>query len=389
MIAYIRSHIGLKLFLSYFGVILVCVVILAVAVNLAIPKVFSRHLMGMVEGGSLMGQMMQPGSGYGPGGPSMMAGLFDSFRIAVREALMIAALAACLVAALASVLIARQVVAPVQAMQQASLRIADGSYSERVAVSSGVSPTQLDELGKLAYSFNKMAEKLESTELMRRELIGDVSHELRTPLAAIKGSMEAMIDGVLPSDIETFDVIYREAERLEHLVNDLQELSRVEAGSYELAIRPCRVDSIVLSAVLILERQFEEKGVRLENEIVESLPLVLADEQRIGQVLINLLGNALQYTPSGGRVSVSAFSKDKEVWISVRDSGGGIAKEHIEHIFDRFYRVDKSRSRVGGGSGIGLTIARYLVEAQGGRIWAESPGVGQGSKFIFSLPAAT
>jgi len=382
MFAYIRSRIGLKLLLSYIAIILVCVGVLSLSVNLAIPEVFSRHLMGMLGGDSMMGQMMQPGNSQ------MMGGLFNSFRSAVREAFVVAVLAAGVVAVLVSVLFTRQVVAPVQAMQFASIRIAEGSYSERVSVPAGQASVHLDELGKLAQSFNRMAEKLESTELMRRELIGDISHELRTPLAAIKGSLEAMMDGVLPADIETYDLIHREVERLERLVNDLQELSRVEAGMYELDLQPCKVDTLVYSAISILERQFVEKGVRLENEVVDGNLRVLADEQRIRQILLNLLGNALQYTPSGGEVRVAVSSNGKEVLFSISDTGVGIAKEHIGHIFDRFYRVDKSRSRAGGGSGIGLTITRYLVEAQGGRIWAESPGEGSGSRFIFSLPLA-
>jgi len=223
---------------------------------------------------------------------------------------------------------------------------------------------------------------------MRRELIGDVAHELRTPLTAIKGSMEGLIDGVLPSEVETYQLIYAEADRLERLVNDLQELSRVEAGAYELIRKPISVSSLVESAAARLSRQFEDKGVTLESKVPANLPPALADEDRIGQVLLNLVGNALQYTPPGGHVRIAASRRGHEVHVSITDTGIGISPEHLPHLFTRFYRVDKSRSRAGGGSGIGLTIARHLVEAHGGRIWVESPGAGRGSSFTFTLPLA-
>jgi histidine kinase len=308
--------------------------------------------------------------------------------LALRDSLTWAALAATLAGVFASFLIARQVVAPVQAMRDASQRIAHGSYSERVALPGSKSEGELDELGRLALSFNEMAQRLEHTETMRRQLIGDVAHELRTPLTTIRGTAEGLIDGVLPPEIETYQQIYRESERLGRLVEDLQELSRVEAGAYELNKNAVMVDNLVQAVVERLARQYNEKGVSLETRIPKGLPPVLVDEYRMGQVLTNLVGNALQYTPSDGRVVISADENVDFVCISVTDTGSGLAAEHLEHVFDRFYRVDKSRSRSAGGSGIGLTIARHLVEAHGGRIWAESPGEGQGSRFSFTLPVA-
>jgi len=232
-----------------------------------------------------------------------------------------------------------------------------------------------------------MAEKLAQTENMRRQLIGDVTHELRTPLTTIKGSIEGLIDGVLPPGAGTFQQIYREADRLTLLVDDLQELSRVEAGAYS-PNQPVHMADLVAVTVARLGRQFEEKGVVLEIEIPPELPRVLADEDRLGQVLLNLLGNALQYTPSEGRVWITAAQRGAEIEIAIRDTGIGIPLEHLENLFTRFYRVDKSRSRAGGGSGIGLTIAKHLVEAHGGRIWTESDGTGKGSTFSFTLPLA-
>jgi signal transduction histidine kinase len=270
----------------------------------------------------------------------------------------------------------------------ASRRIAEGHYSERVQIAANVKSSEMDELDQLALSFNRMASTLEQVESKRRQLIGDVAHELRTPLTTIKDSMEGLIDGMLPSNEDAFQEIYREADRMERLVNDLQELSRVEVGAYDLELRPLAVSHLVDVTVQRLSRQFEEKGIVLDLNIPKGLPNVYADENRIYQVLLNLVGNALQYTPQGGRVEITADYAEGEVFITVTDTGIGIPKEHLENIFTRFYRVDKSRSRAGGGSGIGLTISKHLVEAHGGRIWVEDNQSQKGSVFAFTLPIA-
>jgi len=369
----LRHRLGWKLFLSYLVVILVGVFVLATAAQFAIPDTFNRHMSGMMGEGNMMGMM---------GG--MDNDLFASFQAAFNEALLLAALAAVFAAGVASFFVARRVVAPVQNMTRASQRIAEGKYEERVPVFSR--PGQEDELDSLALSFNRMAAQLERTEAMRRQLIGDVAHELRTPLTTIKGSMEGLMDGVLPANESTYQQVYREADRLQRLVSDLQELSRVEAHAYELHPRPVRVGALIQDVAARLKSQFDEKGVNLQVHSSPDLSSVLADTDRLTQVLTNLLGNALQYTPPGGHVEISAEPKGNEIQVSVRDSGVGVSPEHLPHLFDRFYRVDKSRSRAGGGSGIGLTIGRHLVEAHGGRIWVESEGVGKGSVFLFTLP---
>ncbi|NCP16274.1 HAMP domain-containing histidine kinase [bacterium] len=376
MIATIRRHLGVKLFLSYLIVILVGVVVLASTTQFALPGAYSRHMANMT---GMMGPGMMAGPGFGQGG-GQVQDLYTTFRASFNEALAWAVLAAVAFALVVSVLFSRGVNAPVRAMMSASQRIAEGHYHERVQVRGA------DELGQLADRFNTMAGKLEQIETMRRQLIGDVTHELRTPLTAIKGSMEGLIDGVLPANDETFGQIYQEADRLSRLVDDLQELSRVEADTFRLDLRPLAAAELVAAAVARLGRQFEEKGVALTSSLPPDLPLVQADEDRVGQVLLNLIGNALQYTPAEGEVRVSAVRHGDEVAISVADTGVGIPAEHLPHIFDRFYRADRSRSRrAGGGSGIGLTIAKRLVEAHGGRIWAESEGEGKGSRFTFTL----
>ena len=371
----IRRRLSWKLFLSYLIVILVGMVILASAAEFVVPSAFERHMAAMA---ALMGGQAV----------DMGEDLFTNFRRAVNEALTLSTLAAFLAALAVSVFVSRRIVTPVREMVIASRRIAEGHYNERVRVPGGPRPEELDELAQLALSFNRMAAKLEQVEATRRELIGNVAHELRTPLASIKGSMEGLLDGVLPAEASTFQRIYREADRLQRLVDDLQELSRVEAGAFELHLRPVQVRDLVEATVARLGLQFEEKGVALETDLPADLPPALADEDRIGQVLLNLVGNALQYTPSGGQVRVVARRQGAELRISVNDTGVGIAPEHLSLVFTRFYRIDKSRARAGGGSGIGLTIAKYLVEAHGGRIWAESPGPNQGSTFAFTLPRA-
>ena len=375
MLSHVRRHLSLKLFLSYLIIIAVGVVVLATAAELAVPTAFERHMAAMAQmmGGRMMG---------------MNVDLFTNFRRAVTEAMVLAGSAAFLAAVAVSLFVSRRVVVPVQRMQAASQRIAGGHYEERVAVPGEASREDLDELGRLAVSFNQMATKLERTEAMRRDLIGNVAHELRTPLTSIKGYMEGMIDGVLPVEAATFQQVYREADRLERLVRDLQELSRVEAGAFDLNRQPTAPSHLVDTVVGRLERQFDEKSVALETDVPTGLPLVRADEDRIGQVLVNLVGNALQYTPSGGRVRIRARRTGDMIRIAVEDAGIGIPPEHLSHVFERFYRVDKSRSRAGGGSGIGLTIAKHLVEAHGGEIEATSQGPGQGSTFSFTLPVA-
>lgn len=379
MTDYIRRHLGAKLLLSYLAIIVVGVAVLIMASQFILPSSFNRHMSGM----GMMNDGMGMGGGQGLGNSNSMSQLYVDFRASFNEALKYAALAATIVALALSLFLSRSVIAPIQAMSLATQRISEGRYDERVQVNGA------DELAQLALYFNQMAEKLNQIESMRRRLIGDVSHELRTPLTAIKGSMEGLMDGVLPATHETFQQIHAEADRLNRLVDDLQELSRVESLAYELDIRPVDISSLVQTVTKRLAPQAESKRIALDLELAPNLPHILADEDHIVQVLTNLTGNALQYTPEGGRITISAKQVNDNVQTAVRDTGIGIPPEHLAHIFDRFYRVDKSRSRqAGGGSGIGLTIARALIEAHGGRMWAESAGSEKGSVFTFTLPIA-
>ncbi len=385
MIEAIRRRIGAKLLISYLAIVLLAVAVLLSTTQFALPGAFDRHLGGM--GPEIMGRRAggPPPGQMGPAqnGPDLTAELYRNFRASFNDALANAVLVATLAALLVSLFFSRSVVAPLRAMMKASQRIAEGHYDERVAV------TGSDELAQLGERFNRMTARLEQTETMRRRLIGDVSHELRTPLTAIGGYMEGLMDGVLPATPETYEQVRHEAARLSRLVDDLQELSRVESGALQLDLHPLDISAPLKTTAKRLAHAFDEKQVKLVFSLPADLPPVLADEDRLTQVLTNLLANALAYTPAGGEVSVSAIHTGGEVQVSVKDTGIGIPPEHLQHIFDRFYRVDASRSRAaGGGSGIGLTIARHLVEAHGGRLWAESAGEKKGSVFTFTLPVA-
>jgi two-component system sensor histidine kinase BaeS len=369
-----KVNIGTKLFLSHLAVLLVGALILVVVAQFSLPGAYGRHL-GLMNAAGMMGY----GAGRGQAGAGQAA--FQNFRSSFFEALGWAGFASLLVALVVSLLISRSIASPIRALTNASQRVAEGHYSERVPAGQG------DEFGKLAGSFNSMAEKLEQVEVMRRRLIGDVAHELRTPLTAIQGSMEGLVDGVLPASAETFEQVASEAERLSRLVDDLQELSRIESGAIPLDLGLVSLSDLFETALRRVERSFVAKNVTLGIRRLDALPPVQADAGRLLQVLSNLLMNALRFTPKGGSVFLSASRQKHEISIRVADTGVGIPAEHLTLIFERFYRVDKSRTRQAGeGSGIGLTISKYLVEAHGGRIWAESAGEGKGSTFTFTLP---
>jgi signal transduction histidine kinase len=377
MLSKLHIHLYARIFLSYLLIILVFALTLVIVDQVFLVRALQNRLSDIFPNLRAFNIFQN----------RAFLALFMPIRRATTEALIFASLAAAGLALLLSGLVGYQLISPIRGLMAASQRISDGHYNERITVSKGIPESQMDEWNLLATQFNHMAANLEKTEDLRRQLIGDVAHELRTPLTSIKGSMEALIDGVLPADQKTFQQIYLEADRLQHLVSDLLELSRVESGNIELERKNISPKDLVETLVSRVGRQFEEKGVQLNLQVPEVLPQVYVDEDRIGQVLINLVGNALQYTPEGGKVTISALRVGNEVEFSVTDTGIGIAPEHMPNLFTRFYRVDKSRARPMGGSGIGLTIAKHLVEAHGGHIWASSAGLGQGSTFSFTLPA--
>jgi two-component system phosphate regulon sensor histidine kinase PhoR len=226
------------------------------------------------------------------------------------------------------------------------------------------------------------------TEAMRRDFISNVSHELRTPLAALKALTETLQAGALedpPAAHRFLEQMETEVDSLSLMVNELLELSRIESGRVPLNLASTPPLDIVTPAVDRLRLQAERAGLTLSVECTEDLPLVLADATRVQQVVVNLLHNAIKFTPSGGVVTVNVTRQDREVRFAISDTGIGIAAEDLPRIFERFYKVDRSRAT--SGTGLGLAIARHLVDAHGGKIWAESE-VGKGSTFYFTIPLA-
>jgi histidine kinase len=364
-----------RLLISHLLMVAISIVLFA-ALSLFLTVRYSENEVEIVLTGGEDGAITQEATF------SVSRGLSPQVRGALIRALIVAGFGAGLAAVALSVGISRRIVQPLRVVAETSRVIASGRYEARLDLRAR------DEVGELAQSFDQMAAALADMETTRRQLIADVSHELKTPLASIKGYMEGLQDGVIFPAPEVFSLVHREAQRLHTLVDDLQELSRIEAGGLALSLRPCQPARLLQTSADRLRPQYEEKGVTLIVEAAPDLPDVRADPDRVAQVLINLLGNALQYTPPGGTVIASAALNGHEIRVNVRDTGIGIDPAHLEHIFLRFYRVDKSRSRIGGGSGIGLTIARTLIEAMGGRLWAESDGIGHGSVFRFTLPLA-
>jgi two-component system OmpR family sensor kinase len=280
--------------------------------------------------------------------------------------------------------LSRSLTAPLQRLATAAHAVAARDFSRRVQVDGSA------ELHAVARAFNDMVAALEEAEQQRRSLVADVAHELRTPLSVVQGNLQAILDDVYPLDKAEISRLYDETRLLGRLVDDLRELALADAGRLPLNVQPTDVAPIVYTTADHLSLAAEAHGVALSAEVPQTLPAVQADPDRLAQVLRNLLVNAVQHTPAGGSVTVTARLQTDAVEITVRDTGTGIPPEDLPYIFDRFWRADRSRARDErwpGGTGLGLSIAQSLTQAQGGRIWAESQP-GRGSTFRFTLPLA-
>jgi two-component system phosphate regulon sensor histidine kinase PhoR len=233
--------------------------------------------------------------------------------------------------------------------------------------------------------------ELRRLERVRRDFVANVSHEFKTPLTAIQGFAETLLSGALDDKANRnrfVEIIRDHARRLARLTDDLLKLSRIEAGRLELEIRPIRVETLVNGCVETARLNAKARGLEIHVDLQENAPAVRGDGAQLGEVLQNLLDNAVQYTPSGGQIELKARANGPDVIFTVSDTGIGIPESDLERIFERFYRVDAARSREAGGTGLGLAIARHIVEAHGGRIWVES-AIGQGSRFHFSVPSVS
>lgn len=278
----------------------------------------------------------------------------------------------------AALVLSSQILRPVSALTLAARRMAAGDFKARVRLPGD------DEIAQLGRSFDSMAENLDRLEQLRVSMVADVAHELRTPLTNIRAHIEALQDHRIEPDAAALDSLAEEARLLERLVEDLQDLSTADAG--RLSLRPVAVDlrAAVRTAVEAFAPQAAARRIELRPDLGADQPLVAADAERLRQILHNLLANAVAYTPTGGHVTVSSQTNHANAGVTIFNSGAAIPEEELGQIFERFHRVDKSRSRATGGAGLGLAITRQLVEAHGGKIWAEN--VNGGVAVCFTLP---
>ncbi len=304
----------------------------------------------------------------------------DLFIAEVKQGITVSMLIAGGAALLLGGLITWGITRPLRQLTHAAEAIAHGDLSQRVSLHPN------DEIGDLAEAFNQMAARLERGEQLRRQMTADISHELRTPLTVILGNLDALEDGIFPLTTEALEPIRAKTELLTRLVEDLRQLALAEAGRLPLDREMTDLAGLSRRALRAFQPSAESKRITLHLEAPPDLPLVEVDPQRIEQVLVNLLSNALRYTPADGRITLTLIADNNGIRAAVRDNGPGIPAEAIGNVFERFYRVDKGRAREtdGGGSGLGLAVARSIIEAHDGEIGVIS-APGSGAEFWFKL----
>ena len=381
-----RFGLSLKLAAAFLTVSAVTLAIVLFAIERSTTNSFRSY----VQHQEMMRQAIQNdtlpimGGSSGPGAmlPMPNGEAQEDFFDRVRLSLILGGLGGAALALLAGVFVARKITAPLRQIEDAARSVARGETSRRAHVSSS------DELGELAASFNTMADSLESQERTRQQFIADIAHELRTPLTVLLGEIEALQDGVIQPSRDRLESLYEEAQLLSRLVDDLRTLSLADAGELKLQLSTEPAAVVLNRGASAMTEAAARANVTLKLDVNPGLPTVAVDAQRISQVLINLLSNAIRHTPAGGEATVSAERAGNLVLVQIKDSGPGFPEEALPHVFDRFFRVDPSRSRSSGGSGLGLAIARQLVSAHGGDIWAEN-NEGPGATLTFTLPVAT
>ncbi|WP_263730549.1 sensor histidine kinase [Cellulomonas sp. SG140] len=360
-----RSGLAARLLLAFVLVVAVAGITAWLVAGLAGPVLFHQHLVGT-----------------GVADPAAVTHAEEAFRSASALALSLALAAGLATSLGVAALLARRVGASLHAVSSAAALLASGRFDARVP-----EPRLGSEFDALASSFNSMAGRLADSEALRQRLLGDVAHELRTPVATLGAYLDGLEDGVVDLDPQTITVLRAQGARLTRLADDLAAVSRAEAPTTSLALTPTRpCDLLQLAADAAADRA-ATAGIALRVECGPDLPSVAVDHERMGQVLGNLLDNALRHTPAGGYVTLSGQQRPHGVVLAVSDTGAGIPAEHLPRVFERFYRVDTARSRTDGGSGIGLAIVRALVEAHGGQVAAFSDGPGRGTRMEISLPA--
>lgn len=377
----------LKLLLACLAVALVAVVVLGLLVDRVLQSAFADYVAGRLPGqGSAMARMMDEMMGPAASRAmleQMLGPAERAYLAAIEQAVWLAGGVAALAAVALSLLLARQIAAPVRALTVAARRLAGGDFGQRVPAHTR------DEVGELAHAFNAMAEALGRQEEARHRMTAAIAHELRTPLAVIQANLEALLDGVRPLSTAAVAELHQETQLLARLVADLRDLSLAEAGQLPLRRQPTDLAALARASIAVFAVRGEQAGVRLAVEAADDLPRTDVDPERIGQVLSNLLDNALRHTPPGGTVTVriERSARLDAVQVAVHDTGPGIPTEHLPHLFEQFYRVDAARARATGGSGIGLAVVKQLVEAHGGMVAVESTP-GRGATFRVALPVA-
>ncbi len=361
-----------RLIASQFVVAFVGVAIMMLATRIIIlstaPNIIRPHLMALINNPPLISDTETH--------------LIYAFRNAVLASVAVAAMGAIVAGVFSSYMIWRTIIAPLRQMADSSRRIADGRYSERVSVPDNTG----EAMAQLVVNFNEMAEALERVEQQRIALLGNISHELRTPLTGLKGYLEGLLDGLFPGHEETYGLMLQEVDRLNRLVEDIQKLSRMEAGQISLNLQIFDVGDVARRVRAHMLPLAQAQAIDLVVDGPDTAVTVRADPDRTAQVMINLVSNALRYTPENGRVTIHIRQNGNHAEVAVQDTGSGIPAEALPYLFERFYRVDQSRARTSGGSGIGLTISRHMVWAMGGDMTAVSDGPGKGSTFTFTLP---
>ena len=304
------------------------------------------------------------------------------FLARLNQAIVLGALAATGIALLLGILLARTISRPVRELTVATQVVAQGELGHQVPVRTK------DELGELATSFNQMSADLAHASELRRQMTADIAHELRTPLSVILGYTEALSDGKLLGSPEMYDAMHGEAKLLSHLIDDLRTLSLADAGELSLARQICAPAALLERTAASHATLALQKGIDLSLDVAPELPAIRVDPERMAQVLGNLVTNALRFTPDGGLITITVTPKSKEVQIDIQDNGVGIPEEFLEKIFQGFFQVEDHMTRTYGGMGIGLNIARGILQLHEGRVWAESDGPDQGAKISVVLPRA-
>jgi signal transduction histidine kinase len=293
--------------------------------------------------------------------------------------LLYGALIGAIIALLLGVFLSRTLTRPIRELTHAAHAISAGNLAQQVPIRSH------DEMGELAQAFNKMSAELSRSVNARKQMTADIAHELRTPLSLILGHAEAVHDGVLPPTNENFEIIREEAVRLQHLINDLRTLSLADAGELSISLQNVEPERLINEVASLYQYQTQRKNISLQLDISSPLPTLEVDPGRMTQVLTNILDNAMRHTPESGRIILSAKQSGDWVELAIHDSGPGVPQDKLDHIFERFYRIDSSRQREDRGSGLGLAIAKSIVQAHNGQLSAESEA-GKGLRIIIRLP---